>query len=158
MNILKVKRSSLLLLAGCLLVPGAAWAQEKRVKMKDLPAAVQKTVQEQSQGATIRGLAKEVEEGKTFYEVELMVNGHTKDVLIDPAGTVVEVEEAVTLASLPPAVKAEIEKQAGKRKILLVESVTKGGTLVYYEAHVKAGMKKSEFKVGPDGNVIKEKK
>lgn len=152
-----VKRSIWPLLISCLLVSGAAWAREKRVKMKDLPAAVQKTVQEQSRGATLKGLTKEVEGGKTYYEAELLVNGHTKDVLIDPAGAIVSVEEAVTMDSLPPVVKAEIQKQAGKRKILLVESVTKGGTLTYYEAHVKGGLKQSEIKVGPDGKLVKDK-
>jgi len=45
-------------------------APEKAVTMKDLPAAVRRTVQEQSQGAAIRGLSKEVEAGKTVYEVD----------------------------------------------------------------------------------------
>lgn len=37
--------------------------------MKDLPAAVRKTAQEQSKGATLRGLSKGVENGQTFCEV-----------------------------------------------------------------------------------------
>jgi hypothetical protein len=50
-------------------------ASEKPVKMKDLPSAVQTTVQEQSKGATVRGLSKETDNGKTYYEVELKVTG-----------------------------------------------------------------------------------
>jgi uncharacterized membrane protein YkoI len=122
--------------------------------MKDLPKAVQKTVQEQSKGATISGLSKEVEHGKTYYEVELKVNGLGKDVLIDPTGAIVEVEEQVTMASLPPAVKTAIEAKAGKGKIVRVESVTKGNSLVAYEAHVNTAGKKSEIKVGPEGKPI----
>ena len=64
-----------------------AVASEKAVKMKDLPPAVQKAVQEQTQGAELKGLAKEVEKGKTFYEAETMVNGRTRDLLFDDAGT-----------------------------------------------------------------------
>jgi len=41
-------------LTGCLAVMGGAMAQEKKVKPSDLPAAVEKTVAAQSQGATIR--------------------------------------------------------------------------------------------------------
>src|SRR5437879_9562156 len=108
------------------LVAASLAGAEKRVKMANLPPAVQKTVQEQSQGATIRGLSIEEENGKTFYEAELKVNGHNKDVLIDPTGAIVEVEEQVTLESLPPAAKTALEKQAGKGKITFVESVTKG--------------------------------
>jgi uncharacterized membrane protein YkoI len=85
--------------------PGApqekeAREQEKRVRMRDLPAAVQQTVREQSRGATVRGLSRETEDGKTNYEVELRTGGHNKDVLIDPSGAVVEVEEQVNYHAL----------------------------------------------------------
>ncbi|MFN0112692.1 MAG: hypothetical protein ACKVZH_27860 [Blastocatellia bacterium] len=124
---------------------------EKKVKMKDLPAVVQAKVKELSKGATLRGLAKEVKDGKTFYEAELKVGGHAKDVLIDPAGKVVEIEEQVTLDSLPSAAKAEILKQAGKGKILMVESITKENAIVAYEAHVRKAGKIAEVKVSPEG-------
>ena len=145
----------------CLTIPVALLAAnlagaEKPLKMENLPPAVQKTVQEQSKGATIRGLSKEEENGKTFYEAELKVNGHNKDLLIDPTGSIVEVEEQVTLASLPPAVKTGLEKQAGKGKIAFVESVTKGGSVVAYEAKIKTAGKTSEIKVSPEGAAVKE--
>ena len=54
------------------------WSQEKKIKRSDLPAAVEKTVTAEGQGATIRGFSKERENGQTFYEAELIVNGHTK--------------------------------------------------------------------------------
>ena len=146
------------LLAASLLLVGSVLASEKKVKMKDLPKAVQKTVQEQSKGATIRGLAKEVEDGKTFYEAELTVNGHNKDVLIDPTGAVVEIEEQVALSSLPAEVKATIEKAAGKGKVTAVESITKNNTLEAYEAHVSMAGKKSEIKVSPNGTLITTEK
>jgi hypothetical protein len=41
---------------------GGATAAEKKLHMKDLPPAVQKTVQEQTKGAEIKGLSKETEE------------------------------------------------------------------------------------------------
>jgi predicted aspartyl protease len=138
------------------LVANGVNAAEKRVKMESLPPAVQKTVQEQSKGATIRGLSQEIEDGKTFYEAELKVNGHNKDVLIDPAGSVVEVEEEVALDSVPAAVKEAIQKHAAKGKIVIVESVSKKDTLVAYEAKIKASGKTSEVRVHPDGSPAKE--
>ena len=140
------------------LITGASAAQnndqEKRVKMKDLPAAVQKTVRDESKGAIIRGLTQETEDGVTNYEVELMVNGHHKDVLIDSNGMVVEVEEQVTLASLPPVVRTAIEQNAGKGKIGVIEAITKGNAVVAYEAHIKKAGKSQEVKVNPEGQVI----
>jgi uncharacterized membrane protein YkoI len=139
-----------------LLLASGVSAAEKRVKMESLPPAVQKTVQEQAKGATIRGLTKETEDGKTFYEAELKINGHNKDLLIDPAGSVVEIEEEVALASLPAAVKDAIQKHAAKGRIALVESVSKNGSLVAYEAKIKTAGKTSEVRVNPDGSPAKE--
>src|SRR5215510_14007656 len=136
------KRLTLTLLLLCvasMLWLGAAAAQQPRTKIK-VPPAVQKTVDEQSQGAKIRGLSKEVENGKTQYELELTINGHAKDMIIDPNGAILLVEEDITLDSLTPAVKAEVEKNIGQAKLLRLESVTKGGALTGYEATVsKAG-------------------
>ena len=100
-----------LVLGVCLMgLNGMSQASEQRVKMEDLPPAVQATVKAQSQGATLRGLSKEVENGKTLYEAEMVVNGHGKDVEIDASGAVVAVEEEVALSSLPAAARAAIAK------------------------------------------------
>jgi len=145
--------ASLLICAG-----GRAQDSERRIKLKDLPTAVRKTVDEQSQGATLRGLSKEVENGKTFYEAELKIDGHNKDVLIDASGTVVEIEEQVALASLPPNVKATLDKAVGNGKILRIESITKNNSIEAYEAHVNKAGKRSEIKVAADGQLITREK
>jgi uncharacterized membrane protein YkoI len=144
----------LVLVAGGLLLAGTASAQEKKIKRSDLPPAVEKTVAAESAGATVRGFSTEKEKGQTLYEVELTVNGHSKDVLIAADGTVVEVEEQVTLDSLSPEVKAGLQARAGNGKILKVESLTKKGKLVAYEAQVETNGKKSEVQVGPDGKPL----
>ena len=142
------------LAASGLLLAGSASAQEKKIKRSDLPPAVEKTVAAESTGATIKGFSTEKEKGETFYEAEMMVNGHSKDVLISADGTVVEVEEQVVLDSLSADVKAGLQAKAGKGKILKVESLTKKGKLVAYEAKVDTNGKKSEVQVGPDGKPL----
>lgn len=148
----RIKRIGMSLFIAILMV-GVASAQEteKRVTMKDLPAAVQSTVKEQSKGAKLRGLAMETENGKIYYEAELLVKGRSKDVTIDPDGKVVTIEEQIALSALPAAAKAEILKQAGKGKILLVESITENNAIVAYEAHIRKAGKLLEVKVSPDG-------
>src|SRR5450432_1790334 len=94
-----------------------AQEQEKKVQRSELPPAVEKTVVEQSKGATIRGFSQEKENGQTFYEAELMVNGKSKDVLVDVNGSVVEVEEQVSIESLPPPVLRGLQERAGTGKI-----------------------------------------
>ena len=142
------------LAATWLLFAGMASAQEKKIKRSDLPPAVEKTVAVQSKGATIRGFSTEQENGQTLYEVEMTVNGHTKDVSMAPDGTVVEVEEQVAPDSLSPEVKAGLQAKAGAGKILKVESITKKDKLVAYEAHIETNGKKSEVQVGPDGKPL----
>jgi uncharacterized membrane protein YkoI len=156
MNTCKGHIAIALALAACMLLSGTALAQEteRPARMKDLPQAVQSTVREQSRGAAVRGLSIETEKGQTFYEASLKVKGRVRDVLIDADGNVIEIEEQVTLASLPPAARAEIVKQAGKGRILTVESITKNNAIVAYEAHVKTAGKISEIKVDPDGKPL----
>ncbi len=133
----------------------AAFGSEKPVKMKDLPPAVQRTVQEQSKGATIKGLSTEVEHGKTIYEVEMTVNGHGKDVSMDASGAVIEVEEEVALGSIPAAARAAIEKAAAGGKIAKVEKVTRGKEIAY-EAALRKDGKRSEVRVSADGSMLPE--
>ena len=153
---MKIKLQLLLLVAGALACSGisSVQEQEKKIKRADLPAAVEKTVAAETAGATIKGFSQEKEKGETFYEAELIVNGHSKDVLIDASGSVVEVEEEVAFDSLPAEVRAGFKAKAGKGKILKVESMTKKGKLVAYEAKVETNGKKSEVQVGPDGKPL----
>ena len=129
-------------------------AQEKHLKKSDLPAAVQKAADQQSQGATVRGYSSELEDGKLQYEVSLTVDGHTKDVAIAPDGTINEIEEQVFLEKLPPPVRDALQKKTAQGKILKVESLTKHDQLVAYEAQIVIGGKKSEIQVGPDGGPL----
>jgi len=84
----------------------------------------------------------------------MMVNGHSRDLLIAADGTVVEVEEQVAFDSLSAEVRAGLQAKAGKGKILKVESLTKKDKLVAYEARVETDGKKSEVQVGPHGKPL----
>src|SRR5207245_2189017 len=64
-----------------------------------------------------------------------------RDISMDARGPVLEVVEEVVLASLPPAVKKGLTKAAGSGTIDKVESLTKKGKLVAYEAVVQQGKK-----------------
>ncbi len=137
-----------------LLPAGTSCAQEKKIKRSDLPPAVEKTVAAESTGATIKGFSTEKENGQTLYEAEMTVNGHSKDISMTADGSIVEIEEQVVLDSLSADVKAGLQTKAGKGKILKVESLTKKGKLVAYEAKVDTNGKKSEVQVGPDGKPL----
>ena len=129
-------------------------AQERKIGRSALPPAVEKTVQSQSQGATIKGFTAEHEHGQRVYEAEMIVNGHTKDIEISSNGTLNEVEEQVSFDSLSPTVQAALTKKAAGAKITKVESLTKQGKLVAYEAATLKGKKHGEIQVGPNGESL----
>lgn len=74
-----------------------------------------------------------MEAGKTFYEVKTVLKGRTRDLLYDPAGKLVEVEEEMDNAAVPAAAMTALTAHGTISK---VESVTKDG-VVSYESIVK---------------------
>src|SRR5262252_2591117 len=96
-----------------LMMTAAVHAQERKLTREQLPPAVEKTVAAESQGATIKGFATEMEKGKRLYEAELEINGRPKDTSMDKNGNIVEVEEEVTIDPLPAAVQEALKKKAG---------------------------------------------
>jgi len=151
---MKIRQVAILICAGgfCATVS----AEDRKIKRSNLPPAVEATVSGQSVGATVRGFSMEKENGKIFYEVEMMVNGHSKDILMDSKGEIVEVEEEVAMAELTPDVKSGLLAKAGAAKIVKIESIVKKGQLVAYEAQVEKGVKKSEIQVGPEGKTLQK--
>src|SRR5580765_8071420 len=100
-----------------------ASAQEKKIDRSALPPAVEKALQARTQNATIKGFAQEREHSKTFYEVETVVDGRSRDILFSPQGEVVEVEEEVPFSTLQANVQAGLKKKADGANIDKVESL-----------------------------------
>ncbi len=133
----------------------ALYAADTRVKLEDLPSAVQNTVKEQTKAGTLAGLAKEVEKGKTMYEVETKVNGKTRDLMLNETGEIMSIEEEVDLDSIPAPAKAAIQKRAAGGSVEKVEKLTEGSK-VSYEAALKSKTgKKLEAAVNADGSAHK---
>jgi hypothetical protein len=131
-----------------------AVAQERKITRSELPAAVAETVDRETKGATIKGFATEREHGQTMYEAETVVNGRTRDIEIAQDGRVTEIEEEVDMASLPAKVQQALSAKAAGGRITKVESLTKGGKLVAYEAAMVKNGRRSEFQVGPTGGAL----
>jgi hypothetical protein len=147
-----------LMIAGLSLTGAAAAVEvpiEKSAEVQALPAAVHKTVMAEGVGATVRGVMTEKgADSVLVYEVEMRIKGLTKDIVVGADGTLLVNEQQMTMAALPPAVRKTIVKSAGKRKILMVESVTKLGKLEFYEAHVGSIKSPTEIKVAADGALL----
>jgi len=134
----------------------AAFAAAASLQLKDLPAAVQKTVQETLKGGQIKSISKEKEDGVTQYEVETMLNGKHRDFNVDSKGKLLVVEEETDIATIPAAARAAIEKKAAGGKIGMVELFLRNGETLYEAAFTAKNGKKHEVLVKADGTETKE--
>ncbi len=138
----------------CTTIVNRADSAEHRVKLSDLPVTVRDAIAKEGAGGTVRAVSAETKNGDVYYEAELSLGGRSKDILFDRNGAIVEVEEEVALVSVPDAVRLKLIAEAGRGKIVRVESISRAGHLVAYEAQVKTGAKKTEIQVGPEGQLI----
>ena len=82
---------------------------DQKIRISKLPAPVRATVETESKGATVKGISSEKEHGRTVYELETIVGGRTRDLMIDSAGTVYSVEEQLDVDKAPAPVRAAME-------------------------------------------------
>ncbi len=134
-----------------LVISVGAQAAEKKIKQSDLPAAVQKSAELQSAGATVTGYTSDKVDGAMVYEMNLVTDGLTRSVSMDQDGAVVSVEQEITWAQVPADVKTDFTNVTGKGKLGAVSSITKQGKIVSYEAViVNPKGEKSRVQVKPN--------
>ena len=123
-----------------------------KLALKDLPPAVQKTIQATLKGGEIKAISREKEGGTTQYEVESILNGKHRDFNIDTKGNLLVMEEEIGIDSVPPAAKEAILKKVGTGKLGMVEVLTEGGETFYEAAYTTKAGKKAEVAVKADGS------
>jgi hypothetical protein len=141
-------------LSFCLATFVGAQDSEKKVKAKDVPAAVAAAAAKAYPNARIVEWARETEAGKIFYEAEMREGKTKRDVLFTPDGKIELVEEAVSISEVPSAVKNALKMRYPKATINEAERLTANNE-VQYELHVKNAPKK-EVVFTPDGKFVKE--
>ena len=127
--------------------------EEVELQLAQLPVAVQEAARVESRGATVRGYSEEQEDGKTMYEMETTIDGHSRDVVFDVMGNVVSVESEVAMQEVPDAARAALQAAIGNGTLDSVESVTEHG-MVNYEATYTEGGKEMEVTVNADGKQV----
>jgi uncharacterized membrane protein YkoI len=116
-----------------------------------LPAPITAAFKKSYPNATIRGTAKETEDGKTVYEVESVENGKARDFMYNADGTVISIEEEINAADLPAPVTAALKKLYPKATVTVAEKTTEGKT-IQYDLQLKGAAVKSVSFL-PDGKV-----
>ena len=141
--------TKVLVVFGALAFAGPAHADEEAIPVAKLPKAVRKAAKAKFPKARIIGAAKEVEDGETVYEVEMVLKGRSVDLAIEADGTVVEVEQEISAEELPKDVRKAIAEKHPDAKIAKAEAVTKGDDPVVYEITLA-----SEVVLTPKGKFV----
>jgi len=129
----------------------AAHADEEKISPKDLPSAIKKAIEKKYPKAEIEHAVKEVEDGKTAYEVLLEIEDHPFDMKFDAKGSILEIEKAISHEQLPARVKKVLSKKYPNAKIEKIEAVTKGEKgPTTYEIVIK-----TEVVINDEGKLIK---
>jgi hypothetical protein len=124
---------------------------EKAITKKDVPPPVLAAFAKAYPKATVKGYAKEMEKGKTAYEVESMEGKTHRDVLFATDGQLLIVEESMDMKDVPAAVQQALEKKYPKAKVDLAEKVTEGNNVGYEFKLITAAGKKAEAKFDAKG-------
>jgi hypothetical protein len=135
------------------LVGLSAAAQEKKITEKDVPAAVMSAFRSAYPHATIKGLAKERENGKLFYEIESMDDKTPRDILYHPDGSVAEIEEGIAASDLPADAQQAIQKYPGA-VVVKAERVTKGDKIAY-EVSARQRTRRISLEFDSSGKLLK---
>ena len=144
--------------AGLLAAGTLVWAggyEEAKLQPADVPAPVADSLTKHFPNARVAGWTKEVEDGKTMYEASIRDHGAKKDVSFGEDGALAGVEETITLAALPEAVKSTVKRQYPAAVIRKAEKVSQGTGEMQYEVTLGKAAKK-EVTLTAEGKVVKE--
>jgi hypothetical protein len=140
-------------LLGLAMLAGMSQADEEKIPVEKLPAAVTKAVKKKFPKARIQAASREVEDGATTYEVELKVEGRSVDLALNADGKILEIEKEVPVNELPRAVTKRLAARYPGARIEKVEEITRGEDgPVHYEVAIKA-----EVVFTAKGKIVKPK-
>jgi uncharacterized membrane protein YkoI len=138
------------LAAGCCCTKSGA-AKEVDVTLAAVSAPARATIEKETAGGRVDKITREVERGKTVYDVEATVGGkHMEYLVADATGELLGTEAPVEVSSVPQPVQDAAQKYFGTTTGLTVmKGVEYGET--HYEVEGLKNNKKVEVTFEPDG-------
>jgi hypothetical protein len=157
-NCLFYYRRSLVMAILSLALVVVAFPQSKKTAMrqKAVPAEVLAAFHNSYPAAVIKVTSREKENGVVLYEIESVDGSVRRDLLYAPDGSVREVEESVPTDSLPPAVRAALDKAFPHAIIKTSERLIKD-EVTAFEFSLKDGKRVTEVTIDPSGTILKGK-
>ncbi len=133
-----------------LVVSVAAQGDAKSIKQSKLPAAVLRTAEAQTAGATVTGYTTDKVDGVVTYRMDLVADGKTRAVVMDKEGTVTSIEQEVAWNDLPADIQKTFDTVKTKGELGAVSTVTENGNLVAYVAYLTTKRDRNLVRVKPN--------
>jgi uncharacterized membrane protein YkoI len=148
---LRFMSTSILCFAAAGLVAGCATTREHDVTLAQVSGPARATINKETAGGQVDKITKEVERGKSVYDVEATVGGkHMEYLVADPNGELLGTEVPIELSQAPQPVRVAAEKYFGTSSGLTVmKGVEYGET--HYEVEGPKNGKKVEVTFDPEG-------
>jgi len=138
---------AVVLLAGC----ASTKSGEQDVTLAQVSEPARATITKETAGGQVDKITREVERGKTVYDVEATVGGkHMEYLIADSNGELLGTEVPIEFGQLPEPVRVAAEKHFGTPNGLTVMKGVEYGETHYEIEGMKDG-KKSEVTFEPDG-------
>ena len=143
------------LVGGCASTKSESAQTEQAVTLAEVSAPARATVSKATAGGQVDKITKEVERGKTVYDVEATVGGkHMEYLVADADGELLGTEVPIEFSALPDPVRAAAEKYFGTRTGLTAMKGVEYGETQYEVEGPKSG-KKVEVTFDPAGKTVK---
>lgn len=147
---------------------------EQAVTLDRVPPAVRNAIHKHLDGATLKEIEAETEDGQTVYAVEAVRDGKTFEFEVSPDGKIVEEakdaeegeddakgaeheddDESISLDKAPPAVQAAVKKALGGNALDKLSKEDEDGQ-ARYVAEFKADGVEHEVEISESGEVVEE--
>ena len=136
---------------------GRADEKEEKIPLDKVPKPVLDALKAMYPDAELVSAEKEIEDGKTIYEVAIKYKGAKIEASFTPEGKFVEAEKTIDVKDLPKAVTDAIETKYPKATIMHAEEVTKPDNFLGYEVVIEtADKKKFEIELDAKGKILQE--
>jgi uncharacterized membrane protein YkoI len=137
------------------LTSAALAAEEERVPLDKVPAAVKAAADKAAPGVRWKKAEKEQEHGKMIYELKGRdPKGGKMEVEVSPDGKQVSVEKPVSLDAVPTAVKTAANTAVPGAKWKWAEQETEAGKTLYELKGRGPNGKKVKLEISPDGKHV----
>jgi hypothetical protein len=123
----------------CLILVTAAAARATAQHSDTLPTVVATAFRQAYPNAKILNVAREMRDGKVIYEIESQDGPTRRDLIYNPEGHTLEIEDILPADSVPASLRAAVERDLPGATILGGERITTGAVIVYEVEVRKSG-------------------